>query len=351
MITPSTAHTIGVAMSGGVDSTVTAELLLEQGYAVHGFFMLLPLPGLTEQISKVQLVADQLQIPLHLVDVREQFEQTILSYFVDGYQQGITPNPCVVCNREIKCGRLLDEMAARGMDRMATGHYAQIVDVDGQAMLHRAVDPGKDQSYFLCRLSARQRERLLLPLGSWQKIDVFKKAQAMGFTHFNGQESQDVCFLAGQHLADFLAGQGVKNRPGEIATQDGRVLGSHAGIWKYTVGQRRGLGLPDATPWYVTGLDAAANRVVIGKNEELFQHRVLLRDVQWMMPQPDNWRGGVQLRSRHRATEAQVLPARNNRWQVLFAESQRAITPGQFAVFYQDDRIIGSGIIETAAAE
>jgi tRNA-specific 2-thiouridylase len=350
MIHSKAIHTIGVAMSGGVDSTVTAGLLLEQGFAVHGFFMLLPLPGLTEQINTVQMVANQLQIPLHLVDVRARFEQTIISYFVDSYRQGITPNPCVVCNREIKCGRLLDAMAARGMDRMATGHYARIIEVGGKARLHRAVDPKKDQSYFLCRLSARQRERLLLPLGSRQKTEVFQRAQDMGFSHFDGRESQDVCFLADRHLADFLAGQGVDNRPGEIVTRDGHILGRHAGIWKYTVGQRRGLGLPDATPWYVTGLDTETNQVQVGKNEELFLHRVLLRNVQWMAPQPDGWQGGVQLRSRHSPAQAQVLPTEDNHWQVLFTEPQRAITPGQFAVFYQDDQVMGSGIIETAAA-
>jgi tRNA-specific 2-thiouridylase len=256
----------------------------------------------------------------------------------------------VVCNREIKCGRLLDEMAAHGMDRMATGHYAQIIDAGGQARLHRAVDPKKDQSYFLCRLSARQRERLLLPLGSWQKSEVFQRAQDMGFTHFNGQESQDVCFLANQHLAVFLTDQGIKNRPGELVTRDGQVLGRHVGIWKYTVGQRRGLGLPDTTPWYVTGLDAQKNQVLIGKNEELFRQRVLLRDVKWMAPQPNRWQGGVQLRSRHQPARAEVLPLDDNSWQVLFAEPQRAITPGQFAVFYQDDQVMGSGIIETAPA-
>jgi len=350
MIQSTNAHTIGVAMSGGVDSTVTAGLLLEQGCTIHGFFMLLPLPGLTEQISKVQMVADQLHIPLHLVDLRQQFEQTIISYFVDAYRQGVTPNPCVICNQEIKCGQLLDEMATFGMDRMATGHYAQIGCKNGRALLHRAVDPAKDQSYFLCRLSAEQRKRLILPLGSWQKAEVFKRAQAMGFTHFNGQESQDVCFLADQHLPGFLKEKGMQSVPGEITTKDGQVLGNHEGIWKYTVGQRRGLGLPDATPWYVTALDADNNRVIIGKDNELFHRRVLLRDVQWTVPRQNSWQGRVQLRSRHRAAEAQVLPATNNRWQVLFTEPQRAISPGQFAVFYENGQIIGSGIIEAAPA-
>ena len=340
------AHTIGVAMSGGGDSTVTAGLLLEQGYSVHGFFMLLPLAGLEQQISKVKQITQRLQIPLHLVDLREQFSQTIISYFVDSYRQGLTPNPCVICNLMIKCGQLMQVMTAKGMDKMATGHYARILHKDGRAVLHRAEDPAKDQSYFLCRLSAKQLDRLVLPLGDWKKTDVFLRAQEMGFSHFDGPESQDVCFLADQNLAVFLESRGVKSRHGEITTKDGQVLGQHRGIWKYTVGQRRGLGLPDATPWYVTNLDADKNRVVIGKNKELFQHDVLLRDVQWAIPQPESWEGRVQLRSTHRAAEAQVLPGDNTSWQVRFADPQRAITPGQFAVFYQNDQVIGSGIID-----
>ena len=341
------AHTIGVAMSGGVDSTVTAGLLIEQGYSVHGFFMLLPLAGLEQQISKVQQIAHRLQIPLHLVDLREQFSQTIISYFVDSYRQGITPNPCVICNLMIKCGQLMQVMTAKGMDKMATGHYARILHEDGRAVLRRAEDPAKDQSYFLCRLSAKQLEHLVLPLGDWKKTDVFQRAQEMGFSHFDGHESQDVCFLADQDLATFLEGRDVKSRHGEITTKNGQVLGQHRGIWKYTVGQRRGLGLPDATPWYVTNLDAEKNRVVIGKNEELFQHDVLLRGVQWAIPQPEAWEGRVQLRSTHRAAEARILPRDHISWQVRFANPQRAITPGQFAVFYGDDQVIGSGIIDS----
>ena len=346
MVHSKNTHTIGVAMSGGVDSTVTAGLLLEQGYSVHGFFMLLPLPEVERQISKVKLVTERLQIPLHLVDLRDQFKQTIISYFIDSYRQGLTPNPCVVCNRMIKCGQLMKEMAAQGMDKMATGHYARIQNDNGRSVLHRAVDPTKDQSYFLCRLSAEQLDRLILPLGGWKKTAVFQQAQEMGFTHFDGEESQDVCFLADKDLTTFLEGQGVKSSTGEMVTRDGRVRGSHHGIWKYTVGQRRGLGLPDITPWYVTGLDAKKNRVIIGKNEELFLRDLQLREVQWTIQPPESWQGKVQLRSRHRAAEAQILPLENNCRRVRFTEPQRAITPGQFAVFYQDDRVIGSGIIE-----
>lgn len=242
----------------------------------------------------------------------------------------------------------MEAMTAKGMDKMATGHYARIqhkADANGQATLRRATDPTKDQSYFLCRLSGEQLDRLVLPLGDWKKSSVFQRAKEMGFSHFNGTESQDVCFLADQDLAGFLAAQGVKSRSGEISTASGQVHGSHNGIWKYTVGQRRGLGIPDATPWYVTGLDAQQNRVIIGKNDDLFLQDLLLQDVEWHIQPSETWQGKIQLRSRHRPAEAQVKPVKGGCWQVHFDEPQRAITPGQFAVFYQDDRVIGSGVI------
>jgi tRNA-specific 2-thiouridylase len=334
-------------MSGGVDSTVVARLLIEQGYRVHGFFMLLPLPGLNQQISKVKLVAERLQIPLHFVDFKDRFSQSIITYFIDSYKNGLTPNPCVVCNELIKCGKLLDEMATHGMERMATGHYAQIVHTTDRAELHRAVDPAKDQSYFLCRLSNQQLDRLILPLGSWHKADVYERAAEIGFSHFDGQESQDVCFLNEKNLPDFLQERGVESSPGEIISCEDEVLGTHKGIWQYTIGQRRGLGLPDATPWYVTGLDPVNNRVIIGKNDSLFLGKLLLSDVRWAITQPQTWEGRVQLRSRHKTAQAVITSLSDNRWLVEFTEPQRAISPGQFAVFYQENRVMGSGVINT----
>ena len=332
---------IGIALSGGVDSTTAAALLLKQGLTVEGFFMLL-LPESEKQVGKVQLVADQLGIPLHLVDLRQQFQKQIIAAFTAAYQQGLTPNPCVLCNELIKGGLLLEAVLAQGMEAMATGHYAQIRD----GRLCRGSDPGKDQSYFLCRLSADQLSRLILPLGAWRKEDVFAQARALGFSHFDGSESQDVCFLGEQTLAAFLADQGVTNRSGEIVTADGRVLGKHQGCWQYTVGQRRGLGLPDATPWYVIALAAQRNQVVVGKNEELFQRELLMTDMRWQMAPPKQWQGLVQLRSRHQATAAQVVPVEQSCWQVCFAEPQRAVTPGQFAVLYEGDSVAGSGVIK-----
>jgi tRNA-specific 2-thiouridylase len=177
------------------------------------------------------------------------------------------------------------------------------------------------------------------------KKDIFLRVQDFGFTQFGGDESQDVCFLAHQNLAAFLAEQGMKSMSGKIATKDGRVLGSHEGSWKYTVGQRRGLGIPDATPWYVVGLDAKKNRVIVGKNDELFQRELLLSDVQWQLELPIPWQGKVQLRSRHQAAEAEVSPVENGNWRVRFKEPQRAVTPGQFAVLYQEDMVVASGVI------
>ncbi|MCI5221485.1 MAG: tRNA 2-thiouridine(34) synthase MnmA [Candidatus Electrothrix sp. AR4] len=341
-------RTVGVAMSGGVDSTVTVGLLLEQGFSAHGFFMLLPLPGIEEQVHKVRLVADRLQVPLHLVEMRERFSQEIVASFTTSYQQGLTPNPCVLCNRLIKFGYLMEEMRAQGVGRVATGHYAQIQKKGRRFFLKRALDPAKDQSYFLNRLSSEQLESVVFPLGAWRKKHVFDQAQAMGFTHFGGGESQDVCFLADQDLPSFFREQGLESRSGEIATEDGRVLGSHQGIWKYTVGQRRGLGIPDATPWYVIGLDAQENRVIVGKNKDLLRQEVFLSDVQWRIDRPKRWQGRVQLRSRHWAAEAEVVPVRgeDDAWRVWFNAPQRAITPGQFAVFYQDDLVVGSGVIQ-----
>lgn len=337
-------QTIGVALSGGVDSTVTAGLLLEQGYSVEGFFMILPLSGVEEQIHKVEAVARQLQIPLHRIDLAENFTRDIIDTFMLAYQQGLTPNPCVLCNKMIKCGRLLDEVQRYGISVMATGHYARIEKDNGTPTLKRAGDPSKDQSYFLCRLQQNQLSHLMTPLGNKTKSTVYQIAEVMGFS-FGKEESQDVCFLSEQRLADFLSSRGIRDSPGEIITLDGTVLGAHQGIWKYTVGQRRGLGIPDATPWYVTGLDAAANRVIIGKNENLFQHTVLLKGVIWSIPKPREWQGKVQLRSRHRAAEAQVHRFTDHLWQVTFKEPQRAVSPGQYAVFYDLDRVVGSGII------
>lgn len=333
-------------MSGGVDSAVAALLLREQGYEVHGFFMELPVADLLQQLHRVQAVAKAVDIPLQVVDMKKLFTQKIIDSFVDEYSKGRTPNPCVICNATIKFGALLDLMLARGMEKGATGHYAGIRrDEQGEYHLLRGGDRKKDQSYFLCRLQQRQLGNILLPLGSWQKKDVYAKASSLDLPNLANGESQDVCFLS-TGLRQFLTEYGVGEEIGEIRTTHGRLLGSHSGISQYTVGQRRGLGLSDATPWYVVGLDPEHNQVIVGKNDDLFTREVILQDLHWLCAEPAlPWQGLVQLRSRHRPALALLTQIADGKWLATCDQPQRAVTPGQFAVFYEEDRVAGSGII------
>lgn len=337
---------IGIALSGGVDSTVSAALLKEQGYEVHGFFMHLPPVGAQKHIERVESVARRLDIPLTVIDIRPFFTEEVIAYFVSTYLHGLTPNPCVICNRKVKFGRLMEEMRNHGMDKMATGHYARIASsAGGRPLLKRGLDPKKDQSYFLCRLTPPQLERIMLPLGEKTKEEVYRIAARMQLAGIHGPESQDICFLAHNTVTDFFADQGIDEQPGDIVTANGECIGRHRGIWQYTVGQRRGLNLPDATPWYVRELDARNNRIIVGKEQDLITSRVIVTDVCWSIESPPlPWQGRVQIRGRHRAVPA-TIDRVDDEWIIQFSEPQRAVTPGQFAVFYQDDTVRGSGVI------
>jgi tRNA-specific 2-thiouridylase len=340
---------VGVAMSGGVDSSVTATLLKNMGHDVHGFFMALAQPDLDQQIERVKKVAACLDIPLAVVDLKEAFAETVLAYFTQSYFQGKTPNPCIVCNPMIKFGRLLEKILAAGCGYMATGHYARIVQaLDGTFHLFRGLDPKKDQSYFLHRLTQKQLARILMPLGEQTKENVYKLATELGISGVHGDESQDVCFLKGRDLSSFMSRYSpTGSGKGLIISRDGRVLGHHGGIHLYTVGQRKGLGIPDETPYYVVALHPEKNAVVVGKKKDLWQEELSVCRVNWIageepeLPQEFFTR----IRYRHDGAVARVTPAGSGRYTVYFQEPQLAITPGQFAVFYKDDEVIGGGTV------
>jgi len=336
---------VGVALSGGVDSTMAASLLLTEGHAVVGFFMELAQPDLENQRMRAGAVAARLGIELHPVDLRQAFRQRVLDYLREQYRRGLTPNPCLVCNREIKFGLLRQAMDEAGMAYMVTGHYA-ILREDGGPRLFKGADSGKDQSYFLAALAREQLSRLLLPLGAYKKQEVVAMAAARGFTGFAG-ESQDVCFLPGKGatVGDFLAND-LSNNQGPILTTKGEQIGRHRGLFRYTVGQRRGLGLPDATPWYVVGLDTRQNAIIVGKNEELFRQSLTTNQVNWLR-HPDDFSEifTVRIRSNHPGATARLIPQADGGLIIHFTTPQRAIAPGQFAVIYRDDEVIGSAVI------
>lgn len=334
-------------MSGGVDSTACALLLLQE-HDVHGFFMQLPGPDPAGQEQRVRAITARLGIELTVIDLRQEFTDTILHYFISSYQQGRTPNPCVICNPAIKFGSFLRQVLERGMEAMATGHYARIHREDELFQLYRGADNLKDQSYFLARLGQEQLRALCFPLGTWNKKDVYRMVEEAGFSGFQGQESQDICFLGDQTVGRFLAAHlPADNQSGTITTRDGRVLGRHQGLFHYTIGQRRGLGIADSSPWYVIALDAASNTVVVGKEEELLSDNLLIRQPHWISGQPPQSGHAcqVKIRYRHQGTEASLCQQTNDVWEIRFHTPQRAVTPGQFAVFYDHDRVLGCGEI------
>lgn len=338
------AETIAVAMSGGVDSTVCAALLREN-HTVRGFFMDLGLPDGHEQIAAVRAIAAKLGIELEVVDLADVFREKIIDYFCRSYAAGKTPNPCVRCNPLIKCGALLAAVQGRGIERMATGHYVRLQRDESGVRLLAGADAGKDQSYFLCGLSREQLRPLVFPLGEMRKQEVYRLARELGFAHAHDAESQDICFLKHQGLADFLKNR-TDGAKGDIVTRDGRKVGSHAGVFHYTVGQRRGLGVCDSTPYYVIGLDAAKNQVIVGKEADLWHDRLFVGGVSWVSgaPPPLPARLMVKIRYRHQPAVAELSRA-GDLYLVRFAEAQRAITPGQFAVFYDHEALIGGGEI------
>lgn len=334
-------------MSGGVDSTACALLLRDQ-FQVKGFFMQLAQPNLAAQQERVTSLAARIGIPLQVIDLGRAFAEKVLHYFSGSYFQGLTPNPCVVCNREIKFGLFMDAILAAGMTKMATGHYARIEKVGNHHRLFQGSDPKKDQSYFLSRLTQKQLARIIFPLGERTKESTYRLVQEHGFEDFQGLESQDVCFLGNNEIGAFLRARAPEEDvEGPILSTAGKRLGTHRGLFRYTIGQRRGLGIAADAPLYVVGLDVQENAVIVGSDQDLLRDRIAVEKLHWLAgspPDPDR-SYTVRIRSSHPGSPGRLRLTDNDCGEILFDQPQRAITPGQFAVVYDDSELLGSGII------
>jgi tRNA-specific 2-thiouridylase len=344
---------VAVAMSGGVDSSVAAGLLLEQGYHVQGVSLRLwegdKLGARNCSDHRgAQEIAAALGIQHTLLDFRSQFADTVVKPFAQDYLRGRTPNPCVACNRDFKFGALLKWAKERRIDYLATGHYARITrhDVDGRRnLLLRGADRGKDQSYFLFALSQEQLAYTLFPLGEMRKSDVREQAQRLGLPVANRPESQDICFGDYRALVESYASPN-ELAGGDVIDRSGKVLGRHDGIHGVTVGQRKGLGIAASRPLYVVGIDQDSKRVVVGTKEELGCKGLIANYVNWIeRPDEDEIATEVQIRYRSPAIPAVVRKTVAGSLEVRFTEDFPAVTPGQAAVFYRGDQLLGGGWI------
>jgi tRNA-specific 2-thiouridylase len=344
---------IVVAMSGGVDSSVSAALLVEQGYDVLGVSLRMwegeVGPRVCSDHRGAKEVADHLNIPHTLLDLRQQFADTVIKPFAEDYLHGRTPNPCVACNRDFKLGTLLAWAKEQDADYVATGHYAKVIhdEADHYVTLLRGADRAKDQSYFLFALSQQQLSHTMFPLGAMQKSDVRDKARQLGLPAAERPESQDICF--GDYKA-LVATYAKPNeiRSGDVVDRSGKVLGQHGGVHTVTVGQRRGLGIAATEPLYVVDIDERSKRVVVGKKNELSCAGLIARSVNWLEPPEGEIQAEVQIRYRAPAIACVIRPDADAGCEVRFKESYPAVTPGQAAVFYRGDKLLGGGWIERA---
>lgn len=357
-------QTVVVAMSGGVDSSVAAALLLEQGYRVLGVMLRLwSEPGREDSnrcctpdaMAQARRVAAILGFPFYPLYARQAFKNQVVSYFLDGYSQGVTPNPCLVCNRHIRWGMLLNYALSLGADFMATGHYARLRrDESGRVQLLRGLDHAKDQSYVLHVLEQEQLQRAMFPVGEYTKPEVRQVAQRFGLPVAERPDSQDLCFLAGDDYREFLLrNQPQVHSPGPILNRQGELLGEHGGLAFYTIGQRKGLGIAAPQPLYVLEKDSARNALVVGLKEELGGSALVAGEVNWLdgSPPAGAIQASVKIRYKSADAPAQVQPLPGKRAAVRFQQPLRDITPGQAAVVYQGERVLGGGVIQSMRIE
>lgn len=338
-----------VAMSGGVDSSVSAALLQEQGYEVIGVTMRVWKNTQDLAVQDAQLIAKRLNIPHQLLDLREVFAKEIVAYFINEYLLGRTPNPCVQCNHYLKFGELLNWAKSIGADYLATGHYANLAKVGERYLLKKSHSTHKDQTYPLYHLTQGQLAKIIFPLAKYDKTEVRKLASQFKLEVADKAESQDICFITDQNYVKFIEEQSrIKIKAGNFVDKFGKILGRHRGIYHYTIGQRKGLGIATGKPVFVTAIDALKNEIILGDEEDILAKELFVSKLNFIpvdqLTKPTQ--ASVKIRYGAKEAEALLIPEKKDLLRVKFAAPQRAITPGQSAVFYQGDLVLGGGIIQ-----
>ncbi|HLB95294.1 MAG TPA: tRNA 2-thiouridine(34) synthase MnmA [Patescibacteria group bacterium] len=362
------------AMSGGVDSSVAAAVLKKQGYEVIGVFMKLwaeksPRTDLVrenvccslEAATAARAVSEKLKIPFYVLNLEEEFKKAVVDYYIREYEEGRTPNPCVICNRDIKGEVLLKKVLALKADYLATGHYARVAGKCKmqnakckikEYYLYRAKDKTKDQTYFLWMLKQKHLSQMLFPIGDYLKSEVRRMAKKWQLPTATRKESQGICFIPDRDICGFLRRHAGKlSQPGPIVGSHGHQLGLHAGLINYTIGQRERLGIGGSQAYYVLELKSKTNTLVVGEASELYERKLIAGDLNWINPlagsqQPAANGLGAMIRYRHPIESCQLEAVSGRQMKVVFQRPQRAITPGQSIVFYQGEKVLGGGVIQ-----